>query len=198
MPSRSSRNFTILDGMILVAVLAGAIAMRRAAWDGIARHGFIGYTGFRKFGDAAIEEGFPFLVALTPAVLAMRLRRPRPRWRLLLRQPGTAACVAAMIPLATSLYGLWDLARFLEHPVSELPAGVGGASSFGSIIRMPPLGDIEVVYGTTIGLWVLGAWLVLRLSGRRRPERSWIDLLGRLVGLGWVLMVPMKILLAGA
>jgi hypothetical protein len=44
-----------------------------------------------------------------------------------------------------------------------------------------------------VGLSVLGAWLVLALSGRR-PETSWIDRMGRLVGIAWLSILAMTAL----
>jgi hypothetical protein len=44
------------------------------------------------------------------------------------------------------------------------------------------------------GLWVLAAWLALALSGRRRLEPGGIDLLGRLVGAGWLVILAIRIL----
>jgi hypothetical protein len=43
-----------------------------------------------------------------------------------------------------------------------------------------------VAYGDRIGFAVAGAWLALWLSGRRRPERMWIDRLGRVLGWLWL------------
>jgi hypothetical protein len=33
---------------------------------------------------------------------------------------------------------------------------------------------------------ILGAWLTLILTGCGRPERSWIDRFGRVVGFSWI------------
>jgi hypothetical protein len=33
---------------------------------------------------------------------------------------------------------------------------------------------------------IAAAWLILALSGRWRPERTWIDRLGCLIGLAWI------------
>jgi hypothetical protein len=42
---------------------------------------------------------------------------------------------------------------------------------------------------------VAGAWLILLLAGWWRPEPSWIDRLGRVLGLGWIVL---SLSLAGA
>jgi hypothetical protein len=36
------------------------------------------------------------------------------------------------------------------------------------------------------GFVVAGAWIALALAGRWRPERSWIDRLGRAIGVFWI------------
>jgi hypothetical protein len=184
------RNFTIQDGMILVAA-AGGFALRRAVGDALATYTFNAYSNdFSQFGSllyGIIEAGFPFLLALTPAVLVMRLRRHRPRWRRLIRQPGMAASCAALIPIATGPIGLRQFTWFLEHPDPPMTGGIDGDRiAFGDFISVLPLGEIYGSYGSVAGLWVLGAWLVLWPSGRRRPEQSWIDRPGRLFGIGWL------------
>jgi hypothetical protein len=42
---------------------------------------------------------------------------------------------------------------------------------------------------------VLGAWMILALSGRSRPEVGWIDRMGRLLGSCWIAMWLIKYLL---
>jgi hypothetical protein len=202
MTPRAPRKFTILDGMILVAATAGGFALWRAVGDTLGRHlGNVPFGAFSWFSSIVyrvVEAAFPLLAVLTPTVLIWRLRRPRPRWRRLMRQPGMAALCAALIPIATSLVGLRQIASLLANPASFV-SGAGGEdfNTFGSTVTVsgPPLGDIYTTYGAGVGLWVLGAWLVLWLSGRRRPEKSWIDRLGRLVGIGWLMFLAASALM---
>jgi hypothetical protein len=42
------------------------------------------------------------------------------------------------------------------------------------------------VYHIDVGFAVLGGWAVLVLSGRWRPEPSWIDRAGRIIGATWI------------
>ncbi len=175
------RKFTILDGMILVAAIACGFAMRRAmegAFDNVlSLDNWLGRTTREP-----VRAMLPFLLMLTPAVLALRLRRPRPELRRLARQPGMAASCAAIWPIAMTLAGF--------------------AWTYGT--RTPPSGDPTWAVrndgmvlddcGAKVGIFVLAAWLSLALSGRRRPERSWIDRLGRIVGIGWILILAIDIL----
>lgn len=182
MSSRSPRKFTILDGMILVAALACGFALRRVeagAGQFVGAFGPDNWLG--RNAQEPIHAVVPFLTAMTPAVVLMRLRRPRPRLRIVARQPGMAACCAAIIPLAMTLIELvrenWRLASSARDPFDWL------ASAF-----------LLTEGGAMTGLWVLAAWAALAMGGRRRPERGWIDRLGRLVGLGWLLVLAVEIL----
>jgi hypothetical protein len=184
---KTPRKFTILDGMILVAAVAGAFGLHRTVVDAREKHGHISYVedGIESIASRAIEAEFPLLVTLTPALLIMRLRRRRPQWLRLARQPGMAASCAAMIPIATSLIDLGQAAWNLEHP----------DGLFGELfLSIPPVRVLYGGYGSAVGLWVLGAWLILGVSGRRRPEKSWIDRLGRVVGAGWLSILAINAL----
>ena len=41
-------------------------------------------------------------------------------------------------------------------------------------------------FSAPCGFTVAAIWLLLGLSGRWRPEKSWIDRLGRLLGVVWI------------
>ena len=113
-------------------------------------------------------------------VLALRFRRPRPRRRHLMRQPGAVACfsmvvgcVLALVPFA--LRHLFEVAN--GSPWSQ-PIDVEKLLLFG-----PP------VCGST----VLGSWTSLLLRAGWRPEPSWVDRAGRLLGLFWIGTVTLAI-----
>ena len=99
---------------------------------------------------------FGLLLILTPAVLWLRLRQPRPPLWDLVRQPGLVACGAAAL-------GYWiyvDLSYLLGPTLPDLRATVGGL--------------------------VAVAWLGQLMSRRWRPEACWVDRLGRVVGFCWL------------
>lgn len=189
---RAARTFTILDSMILVAALACAFALHRAANNVIASEPkWVGPIPPqpRILVDLrlVLEWGYPILVALTLSVLIIRLRRPRPRWRRLLWQPGMVACCASAVPIILSLVGLGRLMWVLDVPE---PSFAMPPTRYSRIIevQVPPLGEIFGAMERNIGLWVFGAWLILILARRWCPERSAIDWLGRIAGTGWLLM----------
>jgi hypothetical protein len=96
------------------------------------------------------------LIALTSAQLLMRLRRPRPEWRRLLRQPGFVACTAAAIGFCIDK-GWVPFIRFES-------------------LRFPFM----------TAMAVLVAWSILFGLRQCLAEKSWIDRLGRVVGVGWI------------
>jgi hypothetical protein len=93
---------------------------------------------------------------MTPVVLLMRMRRPRPSIRALLRQPGTVA------GLAVTFGYIW-VTGWLHRLF------------FGKIID----GTVTAIaVGGTVAL----AWTCLALSRRWEAEPSWVDSMGRLLG----------------
>jgi hypothetical protein len=178
---RARRKATILDAMILVAAVAGGLALSRQMFQVYAIEG--NWFGRVAEGLVRVSAVLPFLMTLTPAVLLMRLRRPRPRWQRMFRQPGVAACAAAMGPVTLA----WARIAYLDwHPP-------GPALAFAFDWAWGP-GTVVWHCGIDAGLWVLAAWLALSLSGRRRTERGGIDRLGRVVGAGWLLVLAVRIL----
>ena len=172
------RKLTILDGMILVAAAACGLALSRAIDEAPGPIATFdqNWLGRNANGGVRVTAAVPFLLVFTPAVLFMRLRRPRPRWRRLCRQPGMAACCAAAIPSALALLQVFYLDWYGRHGFVCCRVRLLWDRSFDA------------------GLWVLAAWLALALSGRRSSGRSAIDWLGRLVGAGWLLILTVQLL----
>jgi hypothetical protein len=112
-----------------------------------------------------------FLTPSSFAVLAIRLRRPRPRVRRLARQPGFAACLAAS-GAGTVVAVLAVLFRIIR-PKEDI-SGLW----FMSILSLP--------------FAVLGAWLLLAATGRwRRPVPGGVERLGWLIGWAWLAIIGM-------
>jgi hypothetical protein len=45
----------------------------------------------------------------------------------------------------------------------------------------------RLVFDVPAAYTVAAGWLTLALLGRWRPEKSWIDRLGRVLGVGWII-----------
>jgi len=170
------RKFGILDAIILVVATAAGFGVIRARESVFAAATvFSARSGIVERGTAAT---IPFLMAWTLAFLVLRLRRPRPRLRRLARQPGMAACVAAMPAMAYA--SVWT-------PLIAI--------KFGAIQRAWQKGFLPdarsfffSTYGDLVAFWVVGAWLTLALGCRWRSEPNWIDRLGTILGLAWIMV----------
>jgi hypothetical protein len=168
------RTFTLLDAIVLVAATAVGFAWVRSRWD------FETFEGPKEWLGAVPEMLAPLLMTWTVAVVVLRLFPPRPLLRRLALQPGAAACgsVALTFTMKSLRYFVWAFAGSRGIPwhlfrngselVSELcdNAFVGGSYHY------------EVV----------AVWVLLFLSRRCRPEPSWIDRVGRVIGLIWLLL----------
>ena len=186
-----ARRFTTLDAMILVGSLAAGLGVLRwfrpsEVWIRILAGGVLSLSWSWHWANNYLPHLFmlmmPFAFSMTLGFLALRLRRPRPRWRRLVRQPGLAACLALVLGCATA----WPL-TFLNQVVTWMR---------GYADRVDPLICFEAfckISSTLGGFAVVIAWGTMLLVGRWRAEPSWIDRLGRIVGLGWIVMA-----LAGA
>lgn len=175
MNRRPDRRFTIADGMVLVAAVAVGSLLWRAYLPGHARmmqfRSRLGTDG--AFGRAMSWLSAPgscLVVPLMAATLLLRLRRPRPRWRRIVRQPGFAACAAAMASLAPGL--AWWLS-IRHRPGFQRPG------SFDQTW-------LSLLHWT--GPAVVSGWAALASGRRWRAEPDWVDRLGRVLGLYWVLL----------
>ncbi len=169
------RQFTLIDAMMIIAATATGLALDRAVWLDTALWSEI------RFWDGSVPRDFRSLVhigvllsvlpaaMLTVAALALHLRQPRDRWRRVCRRPGMAACLAATSPLVIGM-ALVGCARL-------------GKSDFTA--------NLLLGYGLPLmaGGAVAAEWSLLVLNGRWRPSPSWLDRLGRLVGLLWLVSI---------
>ncbi|MGO9465028.1 MAG: hypothetical protein ACLQIB_12215 [Isosphaeraceae bacterium] len=131
MHAQSTRKFTLLDAMILVAATAAGLALLRMLLaEGRFSLGaiFVGRFTSRVLGG--IEWAYPFLMMWTFALVILGLRPPRPPIRRLARQPGMAACSAASLILVVQLLGIipfeviWSLRSMMAQasmPPVNLP-----------------------------------------------------------------------------
>jgi hypothetical protein len=120
---------------------------------------------------------WPMAFAWTMACFLLRIRSPRPGLGRLTRQPGfVASCSIAVVAVC----------RVLPVLILEFTLDLGDPEQ-----TLSPLDDLTFEWGTAgaSGLSVAASWSALVLSGRWRPEASWLDRLGRLLGIYWVTMI---------
>lgn len=171
-----------MDVMIVIALTAVALVWEKAYSEGLEPlvSMFAGAPGMGIYSYYYhIFGAVPFLVASSIAILALRLRRPRPVFRQLLRQPGFIASLAVLFAITTAATtaGLRILA-------SLFPMLAG--RSIVSGIGLKPLIYFTMNMGVG-GTFVALVWIVAVLGGRWAAERSWIDRAGRAIGWLWIL-----------
>ncbi len=163
--SEAARRFTLADGMILIGgVSIGLLVLRSRYFAHWTRYGpLVWEPGMVAM---AISDG---LLWSTLGLFAVRFRLPRPEWREMRRQPGLIGCVA-----------LWLV--FVYRNLSLLPHAIWRS------VRSGAKWDWENLIGLLSWndplLSVLGvavAWITLVIAGAWCPERSWVDRLGRLI-----------------
>lgn len=166
------RPFTVADGMTFVAATAVGLA-----------GGLVPFSGPRLPTGWHYEPvvGSVWLAAsLTSATLAARLKRPRPRWRSITREPGFVASVAVISTAVLSAFGLAEglfasvLERGMNVPAERLFWNVGSSLTFNARYA------------------VAASWTVQAISGRWRPARSWVDRLGLALGGYWLAAPTLK------
>ncbi len=180
------RRLTILDMVIVVASVAIGLALLKvriafadvplwftsvfstAPWRWSPQVASLRLSGL-------LELAIPCALAGTLGTLVLRLLPPRPGLSRLARQPGFVACATFL-----TVAGLASLAVL---------ATLGLRGRFNDPARR----DLIVYYCIAtllmvqLGGWSVAAgWFVLKLSGRYRPEASWVDRLGRAFGLFWI------------
>ena len=163
MPKQRSRRFSILDAMILIAGMAVALATLKLVPPEEAPS-----NGTQEVLRSWVNESFSLcLYGPTMALLLVRLRKPRPTMRRLIRQPGFAAIVAV---LTSSVF--YHAAGLMEwsHSKSELY----------DILFIAPVAIEKSVPA------ILITWSSLLITRRWRPEPSWIDRMGRLLAVLWI------------
>ena len=179
------RRFGVADGLILVAATAVGLATSRWLAPDLTLQQFSEYVTKPRDGrrsltffilqlTAELSSVFviPGLVAWTVACLLLRLRRPRPPWRRLSRQPGTMACLIATVAIGLSA-AFGAIGWVMEDQRDDAMEWLAVQS-----LAVPP----------QAGAAVFWCWVTMALSGRWRPEPTWLDRLCRLLGLAWLTM----------
>jgi hypothetical protein len=162
----------LADAMLFIIALGFGLALARPAIVLIAdavrsdpRWRFQTMAGAVSLGRMLNIVLLNFLIFLVPAFLIVRLRRPRVALRSMICQPGFAACASPVVVVLTTV----PLALF------PLPGSAGEAVELG----------VQVLLVTAAPL----AWVFLIATRRWNPEPSWIDRLGRILGVLGIICV---------
>ncbi len=189
------RRFRLLDAMILVAATAVGCAGTNVLFANPDPNAIFSW---RTFSDlkVAVFEGqdaetrsmtavilcgeilgacAPIVTAWGVALIALRWMGPRPRWRRLAREPGLMACCASTPSLI--VLGVHGIIYAMGHRYQLLID-----------YMVDPIGMGLIIWPMIIGISVLAAWMTLLLGGRWRAEPTWIDRLGRAIGVFWVVV----------
>jgi hypothetical protein len=115
-----------------------------------------------------------WLMPWAAAWLILQLRRPRPSFQRLSRQPGFVACLSSVAALLVS-------GPLTQAVISSSTSGLNGWLD-------------RMVWGELVssqmGVAVLAGWAVLAASQRCRIRSGWLDRVGQVIGLIWVAMIP--------
>ncbi len=156
--------------MILVAACAVGLAGMREMIPGWASTR-LAWGVVPLYGSAWIA------LACSIALIPLRLHGLRPRRGLLWRQPGWLACLGVLLTIILSLAQQLLSASVILIQRPKNPASEVMRRLFRDVaLRVPS----QVIFA------VATLWVILALSGRWRSEKSWIDRLGRLLGVYWI------------
>jgi hypothetical protein len=179
------RRFRLVDTMMLVAAMAIGFGLLQSIGRAAKRSPYD--WCLELFGQGSLYElwdyrnkvlvfsllATPLVAMITLAVIAIRFVGTRPRFRRLARQPGlVASCASSMAILFTGI-----------------PVIVGARAAGASWDETSSmLAAEDEVWSATMyaGLAVFVSWMTLLVSGRCRAERSWVDRLGRSLGVYWI------------
>jgi hypothetical protein len=186
----STRRIGVRDVMILIAATALGLALLRLRitlakvplfLQELTRVIFSGRSFAAKVVvvTGVLELINPVVFAWTAGIVVIRILPPRPRLRRLAAQPGFIAC--AMF-LAAALFAYAILAfTIVTRGRLRVPLGT---SLTPALINYH---GIATLLSVQQGGWAVAvAWLMLALAGRWAAEPSWIDRLGRALGVFWL------------
>ncbi len=206
MTAQPVREFTLVDAMILIAAVAVGFAGIRAegtdhyhlrpayALNPLSHRTFVGGGSFGGnvglpseqlppqwlslvfHWSGIVKQAAPVVAVLSLSLIVIRFRRPRPRFRRLIRQPGLVAGLAmlAVLGINALLGSVQILLAATDQSKMTDPKFYANFSFLACQMLRPGM----------VGMAVLAAWLVLKVSGRWRREPGWVDSAG--LALGWV------------
>lgn len=190
MPQKSRRMPTLLEAILLVGSAAIGLGMFQWAhrsmfqgWIWMLDHGLPARGDWMAINlvvtcTDTMVLFIPLAAPWTFLLLLLRMRPPRPSWRRIWRQPGMAACLAALLGWIWSL-----LAVLVAFDATQVARTNRTITLFHWVQKY--LSDGVFMY---VGLAVAATWICLWISGRWRQSADWIDFMGRVVGVLWIVI----------
>ncbi len=197
-PNNDVAGIKLRDGLILIAGfavgLASSIRLVRLQTKAGLGEAFavslaeLGAEGpsFRRVSNLArlCTEVYihfvPFLIAFSIALLLCRLLPPRPPLRRIAREPGFVATAAIA---CGALVFLPAIVRAILRQYVLAEPGI-------DVLRYLP--TVARTMNLTSASSVLAAWVVLAVSGRWRSRCDWVDRLGRIFAVVWLLPLVLE------
>ncbi len=193
------RRLNLLDLMILMAAVPIGLSWSQYQYGGrmLGEGSLASLRLFPTLANAKQDRAFelefyraaawlglvgPAMMVAGVALLAMALRVPKRRWPRTLRQPGAAACAATILAFAMDVVrsGMAALENYriaLDPRFSHIYPWQWEMIAF------------DFLKPAHIGFCVASAWMALWLAGSLRSGRSWIDYLGRVLGVYWIVLM---------
>jgi hypothetical protein len=157
------KRFSILDGMAMTAATALGLALMEMMREGSPFPS--GQSVWR-----IVQASWAFILPLTWMIAMLRLFVRRPRFR----APGVAAC------LMVSVVSLCILVFYSHNFVSNFPrVGLFSRRFWCGVVS-------HILMPHPFAATVVATWSMMALDRRWRPEPSWIDRTGRLIGIYWI------------
>ena len=183
MPPANSRRFRLSDGIICIAGLAIGIwvsDINLIPWIKV----FLSIPAefWRDnpvslawhWGSLILYHTQAMVAVLSLVLLLLRILKPRPSLRRLTRQPGFAASLAASLAICIGGALSYATTKATFTPGHE-------AQGYVWVAFLP--------HGSEPGIAVAACWGLLVAGGRWRFERTWIDRVGCLLGIYWLVMI---------
>jgi amino acid transporter len=184
------RRMSLLDAILMVGSAAIGLGLfelsHRTLFKGRIWIADIGFPDFQTWStmEALVTCSditvflLPVVIPWTFVLILLRMRSPRLSWRRIWRQPGMAACLVAV------LAWLWTVVALL------MAMNAGRVARSRRMITPADwaqkyLSDEVFMY---VGLAVAAVWIVQYLSGRWQRSADWIDTMGRVVGVLWIMI----------
>lgn len=172
--------------MVLTAAAAFCVGFCRDSLHGIrymiriypVRSQIQAFTYWQDLLCYAIRTQLAVLMPFSVATFVLRMRSPRPRRSRSLRQPGTTACVTVIVVAVGNACALLATATYMS-------VFGKGEHQFRIVMHY-----FIALYNPAIpvGSVIMGVWLFQAVYRRWQSDPSWVDRVGRSLGVAWILV----------